>query len=336
MKTAKYIGIILAAGISAALLFAAYAYAAVHKPILAADPVFFTVKTGASVSSVAAELEERGVIPSAFMFRLAASFAGSRPIQAADYEIAPGTSIVELYRNFADGRSISPERQVTLVEGWTLRQIAEHLAKEGIVADADAFIQAASNNVSRFANEFPLISSIPDGDSLEGYLFPDTYRFFPGSEPDAVIRRLLSNFQLQVQPLLGDGARGDRSLHDMVILASIVEREVRSHEEMKTVAGIFTNRLRDGMALQADSTINYVTSSGRARSTYDDLLIDSPYNTYKYAGLPKGPISNPGRSALTAAFSPAQTPYYFFLTDPAGRVYYAEDLDGHNYNRRYL
>lgn len=336
MRAAKIIGLLITLFFVAGALFAAYAYNGVHKAITTSEPLFYTVKTRATVSSVGADLQERGIIPSAFIFRLAARFAGGKPIQAADYQIAPGTTVIGLYRDFAEGRSLSPERQVTLVEGWTLRQMADFLAQEGIVADAEAFMTAASQNVSRFATEFPLVSAVPDGDTLEGYLFPDTYRFFPASEPDAVIRKLLANFSEKVQPLAAGRGTDDRPFHDIIILASIVEREVRSQEEMQVVAGIFTNRLNDGMALQADSTVNYITSSGRARSTYEDLQIDSPYNTYKYAGLPKGPISNPGLSAIKAAFAPANTPYYYFLTDPAGKVYYGKTLDEHNYNRRYL
>ena len=303
--------------------------------ILSDKAVYYTVKSGASLSSIAADLEKKGIIASAFDFKLLARLKGNKPVQAADYQFNAGISIAELYQDLIEGKSISNERQVTLVEGLTLVQMADVLAQEGIVVSADAYVQAATVGTERFNDDFPLFSGRPAGATLEGYLFPETYRFFPNSEPDAVIRKQLTTFTDQFdEPLRKAIAASSRTFHDTIILASIVEKEVRSHEEMKTVAGIFANRLEAGMALQADSTVNYITSSGRARSTYEDLEIDSPYNTYKYAGLPKGPISNPGLNAITAAAEPMDTPYFYFLTDEAGKVYYGKTLEEHNRNRQ--
>ncbi len=304
-------------------------------------PAYYTVKVGASVSSVAQDLQERGVIPSAFHFKLLARLKGNKPIMAADYQFNPGISLSELYQDLVEGKSISNERQVTLVEGWSIVQMADALAQAGVIADAASYVKAATENTERFNTDYPLLSTRPEGATLEGYLFPETYRFFPNSEADTVIRKQLTTFSNLFDGELGGmmaaAAKSGRTFHDIIILASIVEKEVRSPEEMKLVAGIFANRLEAGIALQADSTVNYITSSGRARSTYDDLEIDSPYNTYKYPGLPKGPISNPGLSAIEAAAAPADTDYLYFLTDEAGKVYYAKTLDEHNRNRaKYL
>ena len=119
-----------------------------------------------------------------------------------------------------------------------------------------------------------------------------------------------------------------------MILASIVEKEVAQPKDRPIVAGIFWNRLRDGMPLQSDATITYITKSGRTRSTLVDLASDSPFNTYRNTGLPPGPISNPGEDALDAALHPAVTPYRYFLTDAKGKIYFAQTLDEHILNRR--
>lgn len=299
---------------------------------------YYTVKSGASLSRVAQDLQDQGVIASAFHFKLMARFAGNKPVQAADYEFAPGLTVQEVYTDLIEGKSVSKERQVTLVEGLSLVQMADILQEEGIITSAEAYKKAATEGTERFNEEFPLLSARPAGASLEGYLFPETYRFYPNSDVDTVIRRQLATFSQQFDDAMRSQiAASGRTFHEFVILASIVEKEVRHADDMHVVAGIFANRLEDGMALQADSTVNYITNSGRSRSTYTDLAIDSPYNTYKYAGLPKGPISNPGLNALKAAADPADTPYYFFLTDEAGHVYYGKTLDEHNRNReKYL
>ncbi len=337
MKSVKLAVLALGVAGIGIVLYGGSLYASIHDPILATDPVFYTVKSGATLTTVAQELQDRGVIKSAFTLRFISRLEGQNPVQAADYQFMPGISVLELYQDLVQGKSLSPERQVTLVEGWTIPQMADELAEVGIIASAEAFITASTQNTGRFEERFTFLAERPAEASLEGYLFPDTYRFFPLSEPDVVIEKLLTTFDRQVDEAMRAQVRASgRSLHDFVILASIVEREVRSPDEMAVVAGIFSNRLEVGMALQADSTVNYITSSGRARSTYEDLAIDSPYNTYKYAGLPKGPISNPGINALRAAAKPADTEYFFFLTDPAGKVYYGKTLEEHNRNRIYL
>lgn len=335
MKLPKPILFIALAIIATLAALFMYVSAGFRRPILASQPTFFTVRPGASLSKVAAELEEKGIIPSAFLLRLLARLENAGPVQAADYQFLPGISLKELYYDLVEGKSLSPERQVTLVEGWTLEQIADALEQAGIIADKAAFLQAATENTARFVAKFDFLKDKPAEASLEGYLFPDTYRFFPASEPDVVIEKLLGNFGSK----LGDDVRAairtsGRNIHEAITLASIIEKEVRTPQEMKTVAGIFKNRLDIGMALQADSTVNYLTKSGRDRSTFEDLAIDSPYNTYKYAGLPPGPISNPGLNAIMAAAAPAETTYFYFLTDSEGRVYYAKTLEEHNENRR--
>lgn len=298
--------------------------------ILAAEKIRFTVGEGSTLTLVARQLEERGLIQDSDKLVWLDRLEGPGTLFAGDYELMPDFTLRDLYRAVTTGDALSDERVITIVEGLTLDEIGQVFAEEGAVDSADTFVTAASSGLKRFTSQYEFLSSLPQGASLEGYLFPDTYNFFRDATVDDVIHKMLKNFEKKVESPEGT------SLHEAIILASIVEAEVPHPEDMKTVAGIFTNRLNEGMALQADSTINYITRSGRARSTLDDLEIDSPYNTYKYSDLPPGPISNPGLNAIKAALNPAQTDYYFFLTDKAGRIYYAETLAEHNENRQYL
>lgn len=323
-----------AAVLLVAVLVGAKWYKTVNKPLAADQPVFFSVKEGATLRSVAVEWEERGLIPSAMVLVWLSRVEGQKPILAADYEFPVGTTLKQAYEALISGSLRSPERQVTIVEGLTLEQMAAQLEEEGFIESADEFIKAASTELNRFATRFSFLASKPEGASLEGYLFPDTYRFMAQTTADEIIAKMLGNFDRKLSDEMRRQVQSSgRTIHQAVTLASIVEREVRSADDMGLVAGLFANRLEIGMSLQADSTINYLTKSGRDRSTFADLEIDSPYNTYKYAGLPPGPISNPGLKALQAAAKPQANDYLYFLTDSKGKVYYATNFDGHLRNR---
>ncbi|MBI4281601.1 endolytic transglycosylase MltG, partial [Candidatus Uhrbacteria bacterium] len=174
---------------------------------------------------------------------------------------------------------------------------------------------------------------------LEGYLFPDTYRIFKDATVQEIVVKMRANFDRKVtSEMRSEIKKQKKTLDEILIMASMLEREVRSPEEMQIVSDIFWRRLAIGMPLQADSTINFVVGGKRPRATYDDLKIDSPYNTYKYRGLPPGPIGNPGLSAITAAIYSKKNDYWFFLTtEDDGHAVFAKTLDEHNRNRgKYL
>jgi UPF0755 protein len=190
-------------------------------------------------------------------------------------------------------------------------------------------------------NEFLVRAGKPDHVDLEGYLFPDTYRFAPDATGNKIVDQLLATMEQRLTEADAWFAVGKdqefQSMHELLTLASILEREVRQPETMKMVSDIFRKRLEIGMALQADSTVNYITGGDNPSVSLADLEIDSPYNTYKYPGLPPGPISNPGINALTAAAYPQGNDYFYFLTDAQGNVYYATTHDEHVANKnRYL
>ena len=201
---------------------------------------------------------------------------------------------------------------------------------------------SVTNSPSDFTEQQDILSGIPSGKGLEGYLFPDTYRFRKDADAKTISetmiitlkRRLAENNIIIPDHLV---MQNGMTFHQVITLASIVEREVRSKEDMAHVAGIFLTRFKIGMALQADSTVNFVTGKLDASVSITDSHVDSPYNTYKYLGLPPGPISNPGMNAIQAVLNPVASNDLYFLTTPAGQVIYSKTFDEHVANKyKYL
>ena len=218
------------------------------------------------------------------------------------------------------------------IEGWTIADMANYLVKEGIIEVPAELEQRAK--VEYFNDQYDFLPEVAEQESLEGYLFPDTYRVFVDASVDDIIVKMLDNFRKKTADLRAKVKEQRKNLRDIVILASILEKEVKSEDDMKIAADIFWRRLKAGMFLQADSTLNYFTGGENPSLTAEELKIDSPYNSYKYKGLPPTPISNPGLKALTAAVDPTANDYWYFLTDSQGKAYFAKTLAEHNANKR--
>lgn len=304
------------------------------------EPVAFTVGSDFALPDVARALESQGLIASAWRYRLYARVdrSAERP-KPGEYRLRAGQS----YRDIARMLAIGPARrevQVRIIEGWTVDQVAAHLASEYDVS-VDATVALIGRSVNRapfdetLRADYPFLKDLPRNRSLEGYLFPDTYRVWGDQLPDGLIRKQLDEFSARfATSTIGPQSAPLKTLDEAIILASIVEAEVRESRDRRIVAGIFLNRLQSGMPLQTDASISYITGSGRARSTAADLAIDSPFNTYKYRGLPPAPLNNPGADSIRAVLDPAPSDYLFFLTDAAGTVYYGRTLEEHVANRR--
>lgn len=213
------------------------------------------------------------------------------------------------------------EVTIRIIEGWTIYEIQKELESFGFDMQPSDFL------AERFVEDFPFLKNLPPGATLEGYLFPDTYRVWKDELPDGLFRKQLNEFSEKIETF-------GTTTRDVVILASIIEKEVKRDEDRPIVAGIFTNRLSVGMALQSDATLNYVIRSGRDRLNAEELKNESPYNSYRNKGLPPGPISNPGFASIKAAVNPANTDFWYFLTDKDGAAYFAKTLEGHAANRR--
>ena len=288
--------------------------------------VVFHVPVGAAFRNVVDTLVARRIIARPRLFRLRARLSGQdRLVKAGTYRLPAGIAAPELLRALAEGRVLS--RPVTFPEGMTIRAMAGRVAQ---AAGADSDSADVAQGLSGAA--LHLRWSVP-GPGLEGYLFPDTYRFAEGVGVDAVVGAMTARYRRYWTParrsLLAAAKLTER---EAVTLASVIQAEARIVDEMPTISSVYHNRLRIGMPLQADPTVLYALGGYRPRLLYSamDSVADHPYNTYTHPGLPPGPISAPGAAALDAALAPADTNYLYFVARPDGSHLFSRSLREHN------
>ena len=299
------------------------------------DQKTFVVREGQGVNAISEELYDVNLIKNKFVFETWLWLKKSEgKIIAGVYQIPANISI----RNLSNLLIIGPGQSqyaVTLLEGWT-RELMRPTLEEAEL-DSDKFMSLTSQ-ASSWVEDYDFLSDAPKGASLEGYIFPDTYFVDKSTTEEGFVKKTLNNFDKKLsQAIRDDIASQGKTIFEVVTLASIIEREVPKKADKKMVADIFIKRLEDGIGLQSDATVNYVTGKGLAQPSYSDLEIDSPYNTYKYRGLPPGPISNPGIDSIEAVVYPTENDYHYFLTTPEGDVIYSVDYQEHLDNKiKYL
>lgn len=301
---------------------AALAYWVMRPIPLPADRVDFTVESGSSVRAIARQLQAAGVDVNPKLFAVLARVSGlDKRIKAGGYELTRDDSLWRLLERLAQG-DVSHTR-ITFVEGWTYRQIREALARNPDVKQTLA-------NVS---DEELLRMLGADTSHPEGLFFPDTYSFAKGSSDFEILRRAYLAQQEHLQKVWEQRIDGHplRSPYELLILASIIEKETGLDAERPRIAGVFLNRLRRGMPLQTDPTVIYgMGDQYDGRLLRKHLQIDSPWNTYTRGGLPPTPIASPGRASLEAAARPEEHRYYYFVARGDGTSAFSEDLDTHN------
>jgi UPF0755 protein len=301
------------------------------------DQIAFQVQLGESTYEITENLQGQGLIVNASALRDYLVYAGmDTTIQAGEYTLSPGMTSLEIAHTLQD--ATPSEVTFRILPGWRLEEIAAALPTSGLEISSQTFLGNAANPplVS------PLVGELPSGASLEGFLFPDSYRLPRQIAVDGFIRTLLENFEIKVEHEIREGFQNQGlDLYQAVTLASIVEREAVMEDEMPMIASVFLNRLNVGMKLETDPTVQYALGFNRAQGSWwtnplslKDLKFVSPYNTYLYSGLPPGPIANPSLSALRAVAFPAQTPYYYFRStcDGSGRHTFAETFEEHQAN----
>jgi len=305
--------------------------------LVSGDPaqsnVSVTIAQGSSVRRIASELENKGIIQSPFLFELYVRVRGlSGSIPAGLFFLKEDSSFADVTATLLDAQAAGI--QVTIPEGYTLRKIWDTLhAAFPNIKEADFWKMAG--RASPLKKIEPILAHLSSTQDLEGYVFPDTYFFAPEASAESIVRTMVETLPRRLREL-GIQKTG-KDLHAFLTLASIVEREVRDPKDMANAADIFFRRLEIGMALQADSTVNYVIDGKNPSLTAAEMKTNSPYNTYLYAGLPPGPICNPGVNALRAAAHPTKNSWLYFLTTPSGDVKYARTFDDHVANKsRYL
>ncbi|HEX7124367.1 MAG TPA: endolytic transglycosylase MltG [Thermodesulfobacteriota bacterium] len=304
---------------------AAYGYLALSSP---AGPAGATrvveVPPGRPFAAVARDLEAAGVVRDGRLLAWYARLTGAAGrLKAGEYEFPSDASARDVLGRLVRGEV--RQHQVTIPEGWTVREIASLLAAERLT-EAEAFVARAEDPA--FARSL----GVP-ADRLEGYLFPDTYRFVRGLSPDQILRTMVAQYRANVSAeLLAEAKAQGFSEHELVTLASIVEKETGQPHERPLVAAVFRNRLKRRMPLQSDPTVIYGIQDFDGNIRKSDLLTWTPYNTYRIRGLPPGPIANPGRAALEATVRPAPVPYLYFVSRNDGTHIFATTLAEHERN----
>jgi UPF0755 protein len=281
------------------------------------EPVEVIVPRGATAAEVGDLLEDAGVIRSSLAFRLMASVRGSGPqIKAGHYAMLTNMSLNEVFSLIAKGpKDNTPTVVVTIPEGYRVKQVADRLVGQ-LGFDRRAFVRAATSG------EFELPPYLPEGTkTVEGFLFPETYEIRENAVPGDVITRQLDQFRLVADQLPWDRAEGlGVTPYEVVIIASLIEEEARIPEDRAKVAAVIYNRLAKGMNLEIDATVLYALPRHKERLLYEDLKVESPYNTYLHPGLPPTPIASPGLASLEAALQPAAADYlYYVVIDESGR-----------------
>ncbi len=305
------------------IAFGAYvAIDVTHPPSATGDRVRVTIARGEGLSAVLKDLESQGLVRHAWTLEFFARTLGDdRKVRRGTYEFAVGTPAVQILRAMVQGDVLAV--RVTIPEGFTTWQIAGAFRAAGI--DSTAMLAATRDSTLLH------VWRVPTG-TLEGYLFPDTYKVPFGSEAGDVVAQMLERFNSEWTPEFSRRASEiGMTRHQVLALASVVEAEARVPEERPVVSAVYHNRLRTGMRLEADPTVAYAMGGFRGRLLYKDLEIDSPYNTYKHAGLPPGPICSPGASSIRAALYPDETvtALYFVARGDGTHVFSTTLADHH-------
>lgn len=300
----------------------------------------FSVSEGEPAARIADNLRKENLIRSAWYFKYLVK-SRSLNIQAGEYVLSPKLSAGEIAELMSAGRVVSREKSITIIEGWNSKDMAAYLEKGGYVKAAE-FDELARSSAGDWKLNFArpdFLGDAPEAAGLEGYLFPDTYRIFEGAPAGNIINKMLDNFNKKLTvEMRAEIKRQNKTIYEIVTMASLLEKEVRTAEDMKIVSGIFWNRIKYGMPLQSDAALSYIYEDKIGGHTIKQTKVDSPYNTYKYRGLPPGPIASPGLNAITAAIYPGYTEYVYFLSEQrTGQTIFSRTFDEHKKNKdRYL
>jgi len=264
------------------------------------ETVIFLVKKGEGAEEISINLKKQNLIRYSSFFKAYVLIQEkAQELKAGEYELSPSMNVPEIVDKLVSGDRI--KKIITIIEGWTVEDIADYLEVEELSSD------------------------------LEGYLFPDTYEISPEDGTEEIINKMLDNFDKKLSLKLREEiASQEKTVHEIVIMASLIEKEVRTLEDKKIVSGILWKRIEVGMPLQVDATITYITGRKSTEILKQELEIDSPYNTYKYKGLPFGPICNPGLESILAAVYPESSEYWFYLSTPEGETIFSKTLKKHN------
>lgn len=283
------------------------------------DNISVVVDKGDSFNRIFKKLNKENLIKNKVLFKLYGKYkTGNKHIKPGKYTIDSSTSINEFINILREGKN-NNEVKVTIPEGYNIEEIAEVLDKKGIISKLE-FLKSCKKYI------------LPDyitADKkvryqLEGYLFPDTYRFKQGISGEKIIKEMLYQFRSQIKKIEKENNINNKDMKRIITLASIVEKEARIDSDRAKIASVFNNRLIKNMRLQTDATVLYALGKYKKRLSLNDLKVQSPYNTYKIKGLPIGPICNPGKPSIEAIINPAKTKYLYYVLENKKEHYFTD------------
>lgn len=299
------------------------------------------IPIGSSTSTIAGILEENGIIKNDLIFRFYIKFKNESDFQAGNYTFSPSMTIDEIIESLKSGKLVLESTQrVTIPEGLTVEQIAE-IYSNHFSFTSEEFLEKVNDEeyIKQLIDEYPLLltEEILHEDvktPLEGYLYAITYDFYEENPSiESIVEMMLEQTQSVMAPYFEQIDEAGMTIHEAITFASIIEKETGKLDQRNEISGVFHNRLDVDMPLQTDPTVIYAKGEHTERVLYEDLEIESPYNTYKVKGLPVGPISNFAESSLEAVLNPVESDYLYFLHDRQGNIHFAETLEEHNQNK---
>ena len=294
----------------------------------------FEVRSGENAWDISGRLEDSGIIGSrsGFMFHLWRE-GKLHALVAGQYLLSGTQTIPEISAAITEGKVIPKDIKVTFPEGWTNKKMADRLTRNGL--PGDNFLYLAAHPLPEWRTRFDFLSDLPQGASVEGFLFPDTYLFNPDASGQTIIETMLRNFGKKTDATLrADLMKRSERLFAGVTRASIVENEVPTEKDRRLVSDLFGRRLAIGQPLQSCATLQYILGVDRKQYSIEETKTESPYNTYLRKGLPIGPVGNPGLMSLRATAYPEPNPYFFFLSDPkTGETVFSVTFEEHVRNK---
>jgi UPF0755 protein len=301
----------------------------------------FNVALGASVEQIADNLYQGGLIKAPWIFKAEVKLAGQQnKLQAGNYLIKAGSDLTDIIRLLARGEVDYDEKNILIKEGTRLKEINKYLQDNKLLADdCSALFSAYISKLPADLRDYDFLKEAPTKVDLEGYIFPDTYRVFADATCEDLIRKALNNFNNKFDAeLRAEAKRQNKSIFQILIMASILEKEVKSEADMKIVSGIFWDRITNSQRLESCATLAYILGESKPQYSLADTQIASPYNTYRNDGLPPTPINNPGLKAIRATLYPTKSDYNYFLSRPdTGETVFAKTFAEHKANKaKYL
>ncbi|WHX99413.1 endolytic transglycosylase MltG [Neobacillus sp. DY30] len=296
------------------------------------------IPIGSSVTGISERLEASGIIKNAKVFKYYVKFKNEAGFMAGEYELSPSMEIPEIINRLKTGKVLQQAAfQLTIPEGKQLKEIAQIMAKAVNLPEDEVFNQLNNRTfIQTLMGKYPalLTTDILNPNikyPLEGYLFPATYPFYkPNPTIEEMVVTMLDQTQKVITPYLEESSNEELTVHQLLTMSSLIEEEATQKADRKKISSVFYNRIEQDMPLQTDPTVLYAQGKHKERVLYEDLEVDSPYNTYKHKGLPPGPIANAGKDSLDAAVNPADTKHLYFLATAKGEVIFTNTLDEHN------